>query len=126
MARFPVPDEERLGRLIFEAHEYLPGPDMARLRELEERLNRKAVRRAPRRIPRAPWWLILLLAGGVATAAWWSLDRLRDRPAAGPPRILPQESGMKPAEGNRGGGGESGAQKTQPATDSPVIYRRQE
>lgn len=124
MARFPVPDKDRLGRLIFEAHEYLPGPDMARLRELEERLNRKAFRQTRRRMPRAPWWVILLLAGGAATAAWWSLEQLREpQPAPGGERPV-QETGMNPAAEQHTGDAASGDGKS--VSDAPVIYRRQE
>lgn len=75
MARFPVPSEARLEALLREAYEFMPGPDMNRLGEIETRLLR-AVRR-PARPGRAalPWWAILLLAGGAATAAWWAGER---------------------------------------------------
>jgi hypothetical protein len=131
MRSSPVPSEERLQRLIFEAHENLPGPDRVRLQQLETHLQRQAARRATRRQPvRAPWWLILLLAGGAATAAWWAAQRLQpeppgpapDRPAvrrtpAAPPgsassgeRTPPARAG-RPAAGNR--------------PDSPIIDKRE-
>jgi len=79
MARFPVPEEARLETLLREAYEFMPGPDMNRLEEIEARLLRAA--RRPTRPPRAglPWWAILLLIGGAATAAWWAGERFGER-----------------------------------------------
>jgi len=123
MAERSVPGEERLARLIFEACEYQPGPDMGRLNRLEQRLNRHAPAR--RRTPvwaRWPGWLILLLAGGAAAAAWWGgllqhapePRRTPLPPAATAPRPEPQRSATGVPPGGKG------------KEDSHLIYRRED
>lgn len=72
MVRHPTPSEPRLEELLCEAWEVMPGPDMARIAEIESRLMQAARRPAARRRSALPWWAILLLAGGAATAAWWA------------------------------------------------------
>jgi hypothetical protein len=82
MTRFPLPPEARLEALLGEAFEFMPGPDMVRLGEIETRLLRTARRSAARRAA-LPWWAILLLAGGAATAAWWAGEHFIERNNAG-------------------------------------------
>ena len=79
MSGFPLPPESRLEALLGEAFEFMPGPDMQRLAEIEARVLRGA--RGPAKSRRAglPWWALLLLAGGTATAAWWAAERLGER-----------------------------------------------
>ena len=73
MADRQPPDDDRLCRLIHEAYEYLPGPDMSRLYRLQESLSRQtAVTRAGARPRRLPWWIALLLISGAVAAAWWA------------------------------------------------------
>lgn len=75
MSRFPPPPEARLEQLLHEAFEFMPGPDMARLREVEQRVLRALPRR--RQSAAAPWWLVLLLAGGAAAAAYVASEHFR-------------------------------------------------
>ncbi len=72
---FPVPDSKRLQRLIAEAYERAPDPDAVRVKRIGERLARKQPVQHIRIVNKWPWWIILLLAGGVATAAWWAGER---------------------------------------------------
>lgn len=123
MSEHTVPDEERLARLIFEACEYRPGPDMARLGRLEERLNRQLpARRRPPLRAHLPWWLLLLLVGGAAAAAWWGglLPRgpePRQAPPP-PPATAPQQDTQRKASPDAAGGKGEG--------DSHLIYRRED
>lgn len=123
MAERPVPEEARLGRLIFEAHEYLPGPDMARLQQLEEHLDRQATRRrrSGKKIGRS-WWLALFLIGGAAAAAWWGgwiperpaqQTAPAQRPGVKQPRAAPEKKSLTATGGGQG------------EDDSPVIYQRE-
>lgn len=76
-----MPSEQRLEQLLCEAWEFMPGPDMARLAEIESRLLH-GTRRPARRRAALPWWAILLLAGGTATAAWWVGEIFTERKRA--------------------------------------------
>jgi hypothetical protein len=65
------PDERQLEELIGAAFDRLPEPASARLKEIENRLVRKASRRPERSAPRFKfWWLIFALAA-TGAAAWW-------------------------------------------------------
>jgi cytoskeletal protein RodZ len=125
MAEHPLPDDERLCRLINEAYEYLPGPDMSRLSRLQERLIRQASGRRPRYRPRRlSWWVALLLVSGAAAAAWWTgLVPFRDQ-AAGPtePRqVRPPEPTPAPEQKDE----PPPPSADHPEEDSPVIYQRE-
>lgn len=129
MAERIPPDEERLKRLIHEAHEFLPGPDMARLQALEERLKRKAHQPARSSPSRTPWWVVLLLVGGAATAAWWT-GYMEEGERAGTPSQSTPWAGTKPAYNQK----ETRERETQDnqadvplkESRSPVIYRRED
>ena len=73
MSKFPVPAEDRLEQLIRESFDFMPGPDMARLAQIGDKLSRyPAPEKRVSAVNRLAWWIVLLLAGGFATAAWWS------------------------------------------------------
>jgi len=131
MAGFPVPPEARLEALLREAFEFMPGPDMARLAEIEQRLLRAAQRPAAPRRAMLPWWAILLLAGGAATAAWWAGEILTEQNDA-PDRytIEPEASaGEAGAERRQDPASplERKAEAASPPTDdqSRIIYERE-
>lgn len=72
---FPVPDEARLEHLINRMFVKLPVPEIIRLNRIEERLSRQlAINRPKYPVNKIPWWIVLLLTGGIATAAWWAGD----------------------------------------------------
>ena len=73
MNNYPLPSDERLEGLIKEAYETVSGPEMARIYQLEERLIRRLpARKLSSRVNNIPWWIVLLVTGGMVTAAWWA------------------------------------------------------
>ena len=124
MADRPLPDDDRLCRLIHEAYEYLPGPDMARLYRLQERLSRQtAVTRAGARPRRLPWWIALLFISGVAAAAWWAGGTLLHRRGVEPAHRPPASATEAPRDHT--GGTRAAPDSNQEKDDSPVIYQRE-
>lgn len=122
MTDYPLPDDERLARLIHEAYEFLPGPDMSRLSRLEARLQRTAALPRPR-VVRAPWWIVLLLAAGAAAAAWWAGGTLLHRRGAEPRQRRPAPVTEAPRA--KTGGTRAAPDSDKKRDDSPVIYRRE-
>jgi hypothetical protein len=129
VTRFPVPEESRLAQLIKEAHDFLPGPDMARLEQIEGRLagQLKPGKRAggPNRLP---WWIVLLLVSGFAAAAWWTgVQWLGGEPApSGAPRqsLEKQSETAKPAP-DKARELHDEAGEAEEEESSPVIYQRE-
>jgi len=125
MVERPLPDDERLCRLINEAYEYLPGPDMSRLSRLQERLIRRAPGRRTRYRPRRlPWWIALLLVSGAAVAAWWagilSFPEHAFQPA--PRQVAPPA----PPRGQEKTRRQEPPSSEHYKEDSPVIYQRED
>ena len=131
---FPVPDTEQLERLIFEVYDALHEPDMARLTRIEERLIRRLKTAGPRTsVNKLPWWIVLLLAGGFATAAWWTGEQWFKKSVP-----IPVEDHLKPADDIKGNvqGPDEPANKSKPDgqteeqtsiedNKSSVIYQRE-
>ncbi|MCG8324640.1 MAG: hypothetical protein MI673_03915 [Thiotrichales bacterium] len=120
----PAPDIDILESLIARAFDDLPGPDTARIQSIRDRFDSGASGTRSQKNPnRLPWWTVLLLTGGLATAAWW-LDENRgtseqSRPVPGhsasDTRLpITQEENLPLVP-----------QEAHPAADdSPVIYQR--
>lgn len=119
----PLPGEERLGRLIHEAYEYMPGPDMSRLYQLQNRLHRQVYGHRVRAARRLPWWITLLLVSGAAAAAWWGGVTLLHRRGAEPAPRPPAPATEAPRDHN--GGTRAAPDSSQKKDDSPVIYQRE-
>jgi len=50
----------------------MPEPEFPRLARIEERLSRNLPPRTSRhKVNTIPWWIVLLLTGGIAAATWW-------------------------------------------------------
>jgi hypothetical protein len=131
MPEFPVPTEARLETLLREAFEFMPGPDMVRLREIEARLLRTTRRPAARRAT-LPWWAILLLAGGAATAAWWAGEQYVEQKRAAV-RLNEESAGSAPKAGHERPAAGAKHRQTAPEpsgaaqgdNEDPIIYKRE-
>ncbi len=129
---FPVPDEAQLERLIVSVYKRLPDPEFPRLNRIEERLARNLpTGKTRRKANTIPWWIVLLLTGGIAAAVWWAGVRYtevienKDREATGiksdtiQPADTPRDS-TAPQE--RGQDSQSDAANRK---QSPIIYQRE-
>ena len=73
---FAVPDETQLERLISKVYAAMPGPEQTQLNRIEEWLACAiTLNKSRTHVNKIPWWIVLLLAGGFATAAWWAGER---------------------------------------------------
>lgn len=130
MSRFPLPADDRLEIMIRESFDSMPGPDMRRLEQLESRLARTTTQNKRPGVNTLPWWIILILMGGFATASWWVANRTfndhGDEQAA--MTDIPEQRAA--VEQNNGGNsdplpGESSPAGQSEEQKSPVIYTRE-
>ncbi|MEX2353033.1 MAG: hypothetical protein WD709_02510 [Gammaproteobacteria bacterium] len=134
MSKYRLPSDARLEQLIRESFEHMPGPQMTRLDQIEKRLK-PAMSRQPagRKVNKTPWWIVLLLTGSFAAAAWWA-GELFQSDSAVDKQTESHESSIF------GGDGRTGAEGQPPASDetapqqqqepeygreSPIIYQRE-
>ena len=127
---FPVPDEVRLERLMVSVYERMPRAEITRLNRIEERLARKLLAVRPRRkVNTIPWWIVLLLAGGLATAAWWAGERWlgTSTPLSNETPLIDPGMGIAPGHDSvkADTNAEPGEQTTTRDGKSPVIYQRE-
>jgi|LWDU01.1.fsa_nt_gi hypothetical protein len=78
--RFSLPTEAEMENLIVQVYESLPNPDKSRLSLIESKLLHKARKNKDQKnLNKMPWWIVLILAGGFASAAWWAGEQLPGR-----------------------------------------------
>ncbi|MEM6998347.1 MAG: hypothetical protein AAF419_00735 [Pseudomonadota bacterium] len=77
---YPVPSDTDLEQMITQSFAALPEPDYSSLKLIEERVFRKArLQKREKNLNKIPWWIVLLLAGSFATAAWWMEELFMDK-----------------------------------------------
>ena len=129
MSRFPLPDDVTLERLIKESCEYMPGPDMARFAQLEQRLNRHPVEKVNNKSTnKLFWWIVLFITGGFAWAAWWTNSYFSDEPTNVPQSVENSTSVIQ--HNNVSTDVITGKEQTEDSetvrsVKSPVIYQRE-
>jgi len=133
MANYPLPDDDRLFGLIKETFDTLPGPEMARLNQFEQRLNRKLPdRKSISVIKKIPWWVVLMFGCSVVAATWWAGDILNNQKPVQVEEILPVESNDIEQTNNPDQRSinsisptEEDHLETNYDDDSPIIYQRE-
>lgn len=69
----PAPETNDLETLIARAFDTVPGPDHLRMQSIRDALNHATTgTRSQKSLNKLPWWTVLLLTGGLATAGWWA------------------------------------------------------
>ena len=128
---FPAPEEAQLEKLIVSVYERLPVAEISRLNRVEERLVRKlALKKTERKVNTLPWWIVLLLAGGIAAAAWQIGEILSNR--GGKPDTEEQRASSNVINQDKSGVEDKEHISNQQKNDtninngnSPIIYRRE-
>ena len=80
MHRFPLPTDAEIEKLISQVYEGMLNPEQSRLSLVESKLLRETKKNKPQKnLNKIPWWIVLVLVGGFASAAWWAGELLIHR-----------------------------------------------
>jgi cytoskeletal protein RodZ len=79
MHKYALPTELELEKLITQTFENSSVADQVKLSVIENRILLEAKKNKEKNLNKIPWWIVLVLAGGFATAAWWAGDFINDR-----------------------------------------------
>ncbi len=130
--RFALPTDAEIEKLITQVYESLPYPDQSRLSLIESSLLAKAKNnKSQNKLNKIPWWIVFVLAGSFATAAWWVGEIFSDAPVLNNNN---QSAGInkrifeKRVESNKEESvltEKSESDKYNEHEDSPIIYQRE-
>jgi len=128
--RFALPTDVEIENLITRVFESMPDADQSRLSIIESHLLQKTRRNKERNLNKMPWWIVLVLTGGLVTAAWWAGEQLAGRQNAGikvnepqsDDKIINQYQEMNELDSKSR---QHQEQKEYDSKDSPVIYQRE-
>lgn len=129
--RFLIPTDAELENLIVQVYESLPNPDQSRLSLIESKLLQQARKnKTQKNLNKIPWWIVLLLAGGFATASWFAGEQLFNKQDADT-KVIELQSDDKIMKQNQDRNKQDSKpikdrkQKDDESNDSPVIYQRE-
>ncbi len=67
-----LPTDAEIEKLITQVYEGMPSPEQSRLSSIESQLLKNIKINKEKNLNKIPWWIVLVLTGGFATAAWWA------------------------------------------------------
>jgi len=131
MHNFALPTELALEKLITQVYEAADPIDQNKLSTIESQILQKAKRNNAKNLNKIPWWIVLVLAGGFATAAWWVGDVLieaQDTEITN--KQSPSSDNIRATENRENNirsesADEDAEDQTYDDHDSPIIYQRE-
>ena len=130
--KFSSPTDSEIEELITQVFEGMLKPEQSRLSLIETNLLRETRKnKSQKNMNKIPWWLVLVLIGSFASAAWWTgnlfIDKqnmeISEKQTISSDKINERHSGINSIETKT----ESNEQKNRvyEDKDSPVIYQRE-
>jgi hypothetical protein len=132
MHRFSLPTEAEMENLITQVYEGMFNPDQSRLSLIESKLLRESKKdKSQNNLNKIPWWIVLVLAGGFAAAAWWAGEmfidtqnmEIKEKQIISSDKIIEQQPAMNYVEPDAKN--KKYNNETLEDRDSPVIYQRE-